>query len=545
VEQASLTVENGPDRIGEEIPLAGDAPVCVGKAPERVISLIGPLVSRHHCSLMPASDGSWQIEDRGSRNGVFVNGEKIESRELCENDLISIGDYALRFRSSSEAILDFAEPVLSAEDQALHDFALASATTAAPAAIAPGGPICPSCRQTLTRNAKICVSCGIDLRTGKPLQISHGVDENSLYCNTETAVWFVSWLFPVSLMPIPVASEAYGKFRPYALYALCALNILISVSVWIVNANDPAGELGSTKNLMLWAGDQPNPLLIEHAYAGKDPASIAFHKQVEQIILADIRNNLRQGLSGGNSISPEKTVVEAYLSLPSSQQKFGEFHPYQLLTNTFLHASIIHLVGNMIFLIVFGNRVNALLGQWKAAGLYLLLGVFASLIFYLSMIGHTLIPALGASGAIMGMAGMYFVLMPVSRVHSVIWWRRGMPTVYALIAVLISGHGYLLFLIGLPMIVRSQFRLLLKIFSSRGFWILLLYIAFDVWATIRGSQDETAHWAHVGGFACGMIAAFALLFTRQVDAHGGDILTVLFGPRAWKLLGTPAERVAA
>jgi membrane associated rhomboid family serine protease len=216
---------------------------------------------------------------------------------------------------------------------------------------------------------------------------------------------------------------------------------------------------------MLWAGDRPNPLL-----------------------------NLLAKMSGA---SP------------------GEFHWYQLVTNVFLHGGIIHLAGNLVFMLVFGNRVNALVGQWKAAALYLLLGVLASASVMVSSVGKPLTPNLGASGAIMGMAGMYIVLMPVSRVYMVFWIRLGMLT---------------------------GFRRLTKIFSLRGFWVLLFFIAFDVWATLRGSHDHVGHWAHLGGFICGMALAGLLLVTRQINAHGCDAISLALGPRAWKLLGTPAER---
>jgi membrane associated rhomboid family serine protease len=85
----------------------------------------------------------------------------------------------------------------------------------------------------------------------------------------------------------------------------------------------------------------------------------------------------------------------------------------------------------------------------------------------------------------------------------------------------------------------------IKTFSVRGYWALLFFIAFDVYATLSGSKDNVAHWAHLGGFICGMVIAVTLLLTRQVDANGGDLLTLLLGRRAWKLLGTPAARMAA
>src|SRR5947209_13750137 len=160
-----------------------------------------------------------------------------------------------------------------------------------------------------------------------------------------------------------------------------------------------------------------------------------------------------------------------------------------------LHADVYHLAGNMVCLLDVGARFNALLGQWKSTAAYLLLAVAASIVFLISRAGQPLVPALGASGAIMGMAGMYFILMPTSRIHMIAWWRWG-------------------FLGG--------FHRETNFFQVPGYGVLLFYIAFDVVATLVGSHDGTAHWAHLGGFICGAALAVVLLLIRQVHAQGGD-----------------------
>jgi membrane associated rhomboid family serine protease len=124
---------------------------------------------------------------------------------------------------------------------------------------------------------------------------------------------------------------------------------------------------------------------------------------------------------------------------------------------------------------------------------------------------------LGASGAIMGLAGMYFVLFPAYRVHVAIWLRLGLMT---------------------------GFRLAWKLFAIRGFWVVLFYIAFDVLATALGAEDGVAHWAHLGGFIAGMAIALVLILTRLVNAYGGDILSVALGRYAWPLLGRPGQPAA-
>jgi membrane associated rhomboid family serine protease len=475
-----LVIEQGLERVGEQMFISGPQFITVGASPENTICLAGELVAYHQCDLHLRISGRWHVEDQKSANGTFVNSQRIADVDLNDGDVIDIGEYTLRFMRPPGAAA-WARPIAAAKHpDETEELELAPAplpppvprmvrpaNPPMPTAVPVGpAPVCPSCKKTLDPGAIICVSCGINLKTGRPLIISRGIDENALYETAIHASRFFSWILPIGIFPI--ASEAFGRFRPYAIQGIALVTIIVTVAVWIANHNDPAGELGATRNLMLWAGDQPNPML-----------------------------DFAARMTGG---------------------QIGEFHWYQLLTNVFLHGGILHIAGNLLFLLVFGNRVNALVGQWKAVVLYLLLGVLASSAVFISGFGKPLTPTLGASGAIMGMAGMYFVLMPTSRVYMLVWIRLG---------------------------IFTAFRRFMKIFTVRGYWCLLFFLAFDIWATVRGSHDNVAHWAHLGGFLCGMAIALVMLITRQVNAHGGDILSLTLGPKAWKLLGTPAERAGA
>ncbi|MGA2229549.1 MAG: rhomboid family intramembrane serine protease [Tepidisphaeraceae bacterium] len=395
-----LVIETGPMGVGRQFFLGETGPIGVGKLPQNLLRLSGDEVSRQHCTLIPVSPGRWRVRDNASRNGVFVNGQRTKDQELHNGDVLAIGEFSLRchcpddeaaFAFAAELEAGFVEedaydarsgnegtvyaavlppepraarpktPPPPQEEDFVYDFAPepdrpvrpASQTqlVSAPASSAPAR-FCPSCKRQLGPRDKICVNCGIDVKTGKPLRISHAVDENILYGNVETAARLLSWLFRIML--IPIASDAYGKSKPYAMRAIAIVTIAVTIGVWIMNATGGQGQFGQTKNLMLWAGDQPNPMVTFAAMTERGQP--------------------------------------------------GEFHYYQLLTNIFLHASIMHLAGNMVFFLVFANRVNALLGQWKAAASYILLGVLASAAVYITDFGRPLIPTLGASGAIMGMA---------------------------------------------------------------------------------------------------------------------------------------------
>lgn len=502
-----LTIRSGPQRVGEQFILRGDGPIEAGKLPEKPIALSGTLVSRNHCSLSRTGRG-WRVEDRKSTNGLFVNGKRVASAELKNGDAVRIGDYELEFTTSAPV------PQTASLDDVDDSYELAEEPAAAnlvtPPALLTMQPVeplgtdpCPSCGKYLPGKTLICVECGINIRTGRSILVSNEIDENAIYANTESAIRVISFLIPLGLYP--VAAEGYGDKKPYAVWAITALTVLVTVLVWVSHLSSGAA---GTKNLMLWAGHEPTASDIEQADTINEFTHWGNSEAFEQKVAE---------LEEQKQMPHDKAVVEAYKQLSPDQQFFGEFHWYQLITNGFLHEGILHLAGNLLFLLVFGSRVNALIGQWKTAVLYPILLIIASWAEMVSLSDGPPRPAIGASGAIMGLAGMYLVLFPVHRVFMVIYLRLGLLT---------------------------GFRLLLKIFAIRGFWVVLFYIAFDVLATILGSRDGVAHWAHLGGFIGGMVLAAALLLARQTDAKGGDLISAMLGKRAWALLGKPGNRNA-
>ena len=122
-----------------------------------------------------------------------------------------------------------------------------------------------------------------------------------------------------------------------------------------------------------------------------------------------------------------------------------------LITSMFMHGGWAHLGGNMLFLWIFGDNIENALGHRRYIVFYLLCGIIASLahVFSASFLNQsTLVPSLGASGAISGVLGGYLLLFPRRSVH--VWFLFGIITLPALIVVgiwfvfqLINGMGML------------------------------------------------------------------------------------------------------
>jgi membrane associated rhomboid family serine protease len=551
---------------GELILLGGETPVEAGSDEARHLVLPGMLVSRTHCRLVPLSDG-WMLEDADSRNGTFVNSRRVTSHELRPGDLVDIGEWTLEYGpvgppvkasqppgfrhavatapppsaappliplagratvtpSSFVPMSDhrYAEPIY--EDGTTPASAGADAAAAAdtvhgfadeyemaePVAVAPvrhastayvshpdvpiarhapagNGPACPSCYQRLAFNARICIDCGINLKTGRPLLTAHGLDEDALQIHTENTVRIISWAVPFFLCP--VASEARGHSKPWAIWTIAGVTLLCSFMFYVLTLSAPPHQQPRGADLMLWAGDR----------AAAEAKAVKVQAEINQI------EQEHPNLSPDDLEKLEEAKAE--VSRPPMQ-----FQPHQLLTHALLHGGLGHIAGNFVFLFVLGMRVNALIGNLRTAIVYPILAIGGGLAHLVASTNQPAAPMIGASGAIMGLAGMYLVLFPAYKVHMAIWLR----------------------------FLFTGFRLFWTIFAIRGFWVVLFYIAFDVSATIFGSEDSVAHWAHLGGFLTGVAIALFLLVTRSVNAYGGDLLSIVLGKHAWPLLGRPGQR---
>ena len=144
-----------------------------------------------------------------------------------------------------------------------------------------------------------------------------------------------------------------------------------------------------------------------------------------------------------------------------------------LFTSMFMHAGWLHLAGNMLFLWVFGDNVEHRVGHGLFVAFYLLVGLIAT-VAQILVNPESVIPTLGASGAISGVLGAYFVMFPTNRVN--VFLLRGVVPVPAIVAI--------------------------------GMWAALQVLAG--FGDLSGEAGGVAYAAHIGGFLGG--AAAGLLF---------------------------------
>jgi membrane associated rhomboid family serine protease len=342
-------------------------------------------------------------------------------------------------------------------------------------------------------DAKVCVRCGIYPDTGRPVLTRRAVPAD-FEAKAEEIIGAVSWAVPFGLYPI--YSEAKGWCKPYVTWGILALTILTSIIFWIAAGLPP--ESGSdADHLMLWSGSEADE------EAGEELS--------EEEIRAEVMKRIEEEF-GADATEEQKALLLAITLGAIEKMEACVFQWYQLFTHAFLHGGIFHLIGNMLFLLVLGSRTNSAVGNVATAVLYLALAAAAG-VTHMMLGGDPGVPMLGASGAIMGLAGMYVVLFPLQHVFMVIWLRLG----------LLAG-----------------FRMLMKMFATRGVYVVMFYIAFDVLYTVLGLESGTAHWAHLGGFFAGVILAILLLIVRMVHT-GNDVLSLALGKSAWPLIGTPAS----
>ena len=170
----------------------------------------------------------------------------------------------------------------------------------------------------------------------------------------------------------------------------------------------------------------------------------------------------------------------------SAGQVLGEIQHYQtplpvyfnFLSSMFMHGDIMHIFGNMLFLFIFGDNLENLLGHIRFAAFYIVCGIAAALA-QVVMDTNSAIPMLGASGAISGILGGYLVLFPQRQVRAIIF----------------------------------NFLTTVPAFVALGLWIgYQLLLGF----LTPSGQGGVAYAAHIGGFVAGVVLVKLFALGRRV-----------------------------
>jgi membrane associated rhomboid family serine protease len=232
-------------------------------------------------------------------------------------------------------------------------------------------------------------------------------------------------------MVFPIFDDNTGRVRtPYVTYALIVLNVLVFVFLQGLGTNERFTYAFSTVPQEIRTGDD---------IAGRVPVELGGEK---------------------GSIPLQRTPGSVY---------------FTLLTSMFMHGSLMHLLGNMLFLWIFGDNVEDDLSHGRYTAFYLLTGVIASLAHVVSTFvfgNNPFIPSLGASGAISGVMGGYLVLHPHRRVRVI------------MLRMLTDVPGYV----------------------AVGLWFVFQLIsAFGVIGQGAQSGGGVAFMAHIGGFIAGVV----------------------------------------
>ena len=155
---------------------------------------------------------------------------------------------------------------------------------------------------------------------------------------------------------------------------------------------------------------------------------------------------------------------------------------FSLFTSLFLHSSFLHILGNMIYLFIFGDNVEDQFGHTRYILLYLLFGVIGGLCHAITAVisggEEAFIPALGASGAISGVLGSYLLFFPRARIVSLV------PSFLFIRVAPVPAWVFI------------------------GFWFLLQLL-------YSGDHTAVAYTAHVGGFLTGVLVALLLKLTTR------------------------------
>jgi membrane associated rhomboid family serine protease len=211
---------------------------------------------------------------------------------------------------------------------------------------------------------------------------------------------------------------------------------------------------------------------IQNPLRASDLQPLAWPSSLEYFVLKD-------------GLIPAELAKKQNLEIPLGTDPSGQAVLYRrqvspalsLLYSLFMHGSWLHLLGNMLFLWIFGNNIEDRLGRVKFIFFYLLCGIGASLVHVLFNL-NSLVPVIGASGAISGVMGAYLALFPTARIRTLVF----------------------LFILVTTMDIPASVFLVI--------WFVFQFLS------VSGGSD-IAWLAHVGGFILGFLLVKLFLVGKK------------------------------
>lgn len=149
---------------------------------------------------------------------------------------------------------------------------------------------------------------------------------------------------------------------------------------------------------------------------------------------------------------------------------------YPFLTSMFLHGGWLHLIGNMLFLYIFGDNVEGRMGHFRYLVFYIVCGLIAALFQFVTNI-HSVIPMVGASGAISGVLGAYMTFYPRSRILTLV------PVFFFIQFIHIPAAVFIFV------------------------WFIIQFLSGLGTLSAPKETGGVAFWAHIGGFVAGLLLA--------------------------------------
>jgi membrane associated rhomboid family serine protease len=287
------------------------------------------------------------------------------------------------------------------------------------------------------------------------------------------------------------------------------------ISNWLLISGIIAAFVLQTKSTREQEAKVPDKIKEYENYSVED---VAKELGVDEEQLKEIERSVDETFRKVKEIFPENESATEFKDLMVKHALLQQYFVWEkvrpfvldrfglkgLFGHIWLHGGIIHLLGNLLFLWIFGNAVCAKIGNLAYLPIYLVLGVFAGIAHLVFQGGA----AIGASGAIMGIVGIYLVFFPENDITC-----------------------YFVFVFFFRPIVRE--------FTVSSYWMVLFWLAFDIFGAIR-QGGTVAYFAHLGGFAVGFGLAILMLKMKWVvmeDRYEKSLL------RMWKERNEPVPEL--